>query len=383
MYPLTVGMVIGTKQLSDEVRSVLQALGCRVVLDQNEAGDWNEFLAKLDRLRPNVVLYDVAKLQDGLDEPLRRIRAARTSPPVFAIDTSATPERILRAIHAGAVEFLYPPVAAPLKEALEKLADETRRQNDAQGHGRIAGFVSAKGGCGATTVAIHTAMEIPALTDQRVLLADLDLESGLISFLMGATASYSLLEVVENLDRLDASFWKGLVFEGRPGLDVLGSVPTPNFQPTPTPEQMHDVLRFLRSQYGAVILDLGRSVTPLLMSAFEHVDSIFLVSPLEIPALHRAEHIATTLLNRGCPKDRLQVILNRMPKDPEVTVPELEKMIGASVFITVPNDYPALNECYSEGSFLPAGHRLSRQFAEVAAHLVGVPAKKKTFSLLA
>jgi pilus assembly protein CpaE len=146
---------------------------------------------------------------------------------------------------------------------------------------------------------------------------------------------------------------------------------------------MHDVLRFLRNQYGAVILDLGRSVTPLLMSTFEHVDSIFLVSPLEIPALHRAEHIATTLLNRGCPKDRLQVILNRMPKDPEVTVPELEKMIGVSVFITVPNDYPALNECYSEGSFLPAGHRLARQFAEVAAHVLGVPAKKKTLSLLA
>lgn len=383
MYPLTVAMVIGTKQLGDEVRPVLQALGCRVVLDQNEVGDWNEFLAKLDRLRPNVVLYDVARLQDGMEEPLRRIRAAKAPPPVFAVDTSATPERILRAIHAGATEFLYPPVGSPLKEALDKLAEEARRQTDSQGHGRIAAVVSAKGGCGATTVAIHTAMEICSLTDQRVLLADLDLESGLISFLMGATAPYSLLDVVENLDRLDASFWKGLVFEGRPGVDVLGSAPTPNFQPVPTPDQMHDVLRFLRVQYGAVVLDLGRSVTPLLMSTFEHADSVFLVTPLEIPALHCAEHIATTLLNRGCPKDRLQVILNRMPKDPEVTMPELEKMIGAPVFIAVPSDYPALNECYSEGRFLPASHRLSRRFAEVAAHVLGVPAKKKNFSLLA
>jgi len=383
VYPLTVALVIGTKPLGDEIRPVLQAFGCRVVLDQNDVGDWNEFLGKLDRLRPNVVLYDVARLQEGMEEPLKRIRAAHLPPLVFAVDTSATPERILRAIHAGASEFIYPPAAAPLKEALEKLAEETRRQTDSQGHGRIAAFVSAKGGCGTTTIAIHTAMEIRSLTDERVLLADLDLESGLISFLMGAAGSYSLLDVVENLDRLDASFWKGLVSEGRPGVDVLGSVPTPNFQPLPTADQMHDVLRFLRGQYGAVVLDLGRAVTPLLMSTFEHVDNVFVVTPLEIPALHCAEHIAATLLNRGCPKDRLHVILNRVPNDPEVTLPELENMIGAPVFITVPNDYAALNECYSEGKFLPASHRLSRRFAEVAAHILGVPARKKNFALLA
>jgi len=77
VYPLTVALVIGTKPLGDEIRPVLQAFGCRVVLDQNDVGDWNEFLGKLDRLRPNVVLYDVARLQEGMEEPLKRIRAAR------------------------------------------------------------------------------------------------------------------------------------------------------------------------------------------------------------------------------------------------------------------------------------------------------------------
>jgi len=34
MYPLTVAIVIGTRQLSEEARPVLQSLGCRVALDQ-------------------------------------------------------------------------------------------------------------------------------------------------------------------------------------------------------------------------------------------------------------------------------------------------------------------------------------------------------------
>lgn len=383
MYPLTVALVIGAKKLGDEVRSTLQTLGCQIVLDQSDVMDWSEFLAKLERLRPSVALYDVTGLQEGMEEPIEKIRALPTPPAVFAVDTSATPQRVLRAIHAGAAEFIFPPVGAPLKEALEKLGDQVKRQVDEKGHGRIAAFVSAKGGCGATTIAAHSAMEIVSLTDERTLLADLDLESGLISFLMGSAAPYSLLDVLQNLDRLDASFWKGLVSEGRPGVDVLGSAPMPNYQPPPTSEQMHGLFRFLRTQYGAILLDLGRSVTPMLISALEHVDQLFLITALDIPALHRTERMVAALLKQGCPEDRLRVIVNRMPKDPETTVADLEKMIGAPIFLTVPSDYPALYECYSEGRFLPASHRLSKRYAEVAAHILGVSPRKKRFSLLA
>jgi len=383
MYPLTVAMVIGTKPLADEIRPVLQKLGCRVVLDQNEEGEWNEFLEKLERLRPNVVLYDVAKLQDGMEEPIRRIRAAHAPPAVFAVDASATPQRILRAIHAGAAEFLFPPMAGPLAEALEKLGEEIRGQVDSQGHGRVAALVSAKGGCGTTTIAAHMAMELVGLSEGKVLLADLDLESGLVSLLMGSSTPYCLLDVIENLDRLDEHFWKGLATEGRPGVDLLGSAPAPNYKPPPTPEQMHDVVRFLRTQYAAIVLDLGRSITPILMSTIEQVDALFLVTTLEIPALQRAASMTAALLNRGYPTDHLRVILNRMPRDPDATVAELEKMIGATVLIAVPSDYPALYECYSEGRFLSASHRLSRCYADIAAHVLGVTPRKKRFSLLA
>ncbi len=383
MYPLTVAIVIGTRQLSEEARPVLQSLGCRVALDQVEVNDWPEFVGTLERVHPDVVLYDIANSRTGMEEAIRLIRSAHNSPAIFVMDTSATPEKVLRAIHLGAAEFLYPPLTASLKEALQRVADEAKRQNDQQGRGRVAGFVSAKGGCGATTIAAHTALEIPSLTGEKVLLADLDLESGLVSFLMGISTPYSVLDVVENLDRLDANFWKGLISEGRPGVDVLSSVQMPNLRPAPNPDQMHDLIRFLRGQYGAVIFDLGRSVTPMLLATYEHVDSLFVVATLEVPALHRAEQIVTTMLNRGLPKDRLQVILNRMPRDPDVTIPELEKMMGTPIFTTVPSDYPALNECYSEGKFLPASNRLSRRIADVAAYVMGVAPQKKNFSLLA
>src|SRR5579871_5222869 len=268
MYPLTVGLVIENKQLWEEIQIVLKTLPFRTVLEQAEVDDWTEFLSKLERIRPDVLLFDISKSGAGLEEQVRRIRSTGLAPSFFAVDAAAEPEKILRAIRSGAAEFLYPPLAAPLQAALTKLADEkSTQQHDSHGGGKIAAFLSAKGGCGATTIACHAAVELAALVHQKVLLADLDLESGLVSFLMKATAQYSVLDAIQNLHRLDPNFWKALVSNGRPGVEVMGSAATPNLREAPEPEQIRDVLRFMRAQYSAVLLDLGRNLTKFSLAA--------------------------------------------------------------------------------------------------------------------
>lgn len=56
MYPLTIGLVIETKALWEEVQSSIQDLPVRVVLEQQEIGPWPAFLDKLQRMRPDVLL---------------------------------------------------------------------------------------------------------------------------------------------------------------------------------------------------------------------------------------------------------------------------------------------------------------------------------------
>ena len=87
--------------------------------------------------------------------------------------------------------------------------------------GKMIGFLSAKGGCGATTLACHVASELQNVTQKNVLLADLDLTSGMVGFLMKTPSSYSILDAIKNLSRLDESLWKALVVEHRPGLSVM------------------------------------------------------------------------------------------------------------------------------------------------------------------
>ena len=58
-----------------------------------------------------------------------------------------------------------------------------------------------------------------------MLLADLDVSAGMVAFLMKSVSPYSVADALNNVDRLDSSYWKALVSNGIPGLEVI-SAPT-------------------------------------------------------------------------------------------------------------------------------------------------------------
>src|SRR6202044_3499324 len=59
---------------------------------------------------------------------------------------------------------------------------------------KVIGLIGAKGGVGVTTIACTLAAELRRQTNQTTLLADLDMDAGLVAFLMNAESNYSLLE---------------------------------------------------------------------------------------------------------------------------------------------------------------------------------------------
>jgi pilus assembly protein CpaE len=385
MYPLTVGLAIETKELWEGVQSCVQDLAVRVVIEQQDVADFPGFRERVERMRPDILLLEIAKLRVPLEEVVRNIRSLCPEIMLIALHASAEPETILSAMRAGVNEFLNPPLAVSLRQALERRANERSKFRGDPNHpgGKTQGFLSAKGGCGATTIACHAAVELGRLGGRKVLLADFDMDAGMIGFLMKVKSPYSILDAVKNLQRLDASYWRALVSNGIPGVEIIAAPGASAFRPQPKEEQLRQVLGFLRSHYDHALVDLGRSLNPVALSVIEELDEVYLVTTLEVPAMHRAKHIIQTLFDSGFGKDRLRLILNRVPKRVDVTPEELEKMLGLPAYAMLPNDYPSLHDCYSEGKLLGRGSNLAQQLARFAAKLAGVlpEAGKKKFSL--
>jgi len=283
-------------------------------------------------------------------------------------------------MRAGANEFLHPPLAESLQAALEHILSSPDPDLVAAHRGKVIGFLSAKGGCGATTLACHVAAELQRLTRKNVLLADLDLTSGLVGFLMKTPNSYSILDAIKNIARLDESLWRALIVEYKPNFAVIPAPASYSRWDHPDEEQLRQVLQFMRTQHDWIVLDLGRSLNSMATAVLDEIDHLFLISTLEVVALHGLKAIVHGLFEQG---EKLQLVLNRTPKMMDISTQELENILGRSIYAALPNDYMGLYQSYSSGNLLDSNNRLAQHFGLLAAKIAGVsPIKsKKKFAL--
>ncbi len=377
--PAAVGIAIEQRELWDQVQASLRGLPVRIVMEQRDLKNWPSFIERLEFLRPDVVLLDITQLPQPLEACMRGIRNCLPDAMLVVLHTSAEPEVILTAVRSGANEFLYPPLETNLRKALERRGElRARVRDNVRPPGKLLGFVSPKGGCGATTIACHLAAELGRISVQRAelaLLADLDLESGIVGFLMKVKSPYSVLDALHNLHRLDLSYWNALVSSEWPGLEIISAPGGYLPSEAVSGERLRKVLAFARLHYAWTVVDLGCTLNQAVMTVLDEIEDIYLVITLEVPALHQAKQAVQTLINAGF-ANRLHVILNRTPQRPDVTPEELERILGLPIETMLPNDYYALYDAFCKGKLLPAGSHLSRQISSFASRLAGVPAEK-------
>jgi pilus assembly protein CpaE len=377
MYPLTIGLAIENRELWEQAQACLAELPFRIIVEHQDTGDLSNFYDRLERMRPDVVLVDISTWKDSLDTLSAAIRTAAGDPMIVALNTSADSDAILASLRAGINEYLYPPLQESLRKALEKRSVDRSRRRDgaAKTGGKAFGFFSAKGGCGATTLICHVAAEL-GRQNQKVLLLDLDLDAGMIAFITKTKAVYSILDAVNNLHRLDSHYWKALVSNGIPGVEIISAPLTLASKQQPKDDQIRHVIGFARPQYDWTLVDLGRSLSRMAMAALEEIDEAVLVTTLDVPALHQSKQIIQTLLDGGYGKQRIRLVLNRTPKRLDITPGDLEKMLGLPIFCMIPNDYPELYEAYAEGRMLGKGSALSKQISRLANKLASLEEEK-------
>jgi pilus assembly protein CpaE len=198
----------------------------------------------------------------------------------------------------------------------------------------------------------------------------------MVAFITKTKSVYSILDAVNNLHRLDIHYWKALVSNGIPGVEIVSSPLALASKQQPKDEQIRQVLSFARPHYDWTLVDLGKSLSRLGMAALEEIDEACLVTTLEVPALHQSKQIIQTLIDSGYGKNRIKLILNRAPKRLDITPGELEKMLGTAIFAMVPNDYPELYETYAEGRMLNRTSELGKQIAKLAGKLANLEEDK-------
>ncbi len=370
MSALSAAVIVADQTLSVDAVSCIDNLPVRVTIDEEHLDDVEELLDQVERHRVDVVLVEWKLLKIPIEEFARRLKLTSSDPVIFVLEAEAVADHILEAMKAGAREYFCPPLVTPLREAFERLAAVRQEQVLSQQKklGRIYGFLSAKGGCGATTFASHVAIETAKRAEKPVLLADFDFEAGLLRFILKAKPSYSLRDALNNMHRMDASFWKALVTKHGEKLDFISAPEELTERATPDPRQLARLLRFIRANYPIAVLDFGRWHSAAVVESLGDIESLFLIVTQDLRVMENAKELIELARERGR-VDRIKVLVNRVTAKQKPDLAGLESYLGVRPAGVFSDDTEALYETWSEGRMLDANAGLGKQLAALSKSL--------------
>lgn len=341
----------------------------QVLQTQSSYPDLEAFELTLCIHNPEVLFLGVDSLSDALD---LRQHAGKLLPSLAIIGFSPSPdqETLIGLMRVGIRDF----VNTPDPKVLSKLADRVAKDLENQptvspSLGKVTAFLPAKPGAGATTTATSMSSFLAEHGGGKVLLADLDFGNGLAAFMLKLGERYSIADALDKASAMDEHLWLSLVTRvGR--LDVLAS-PKRGLEVPIEPQQVQSLLTLARRLYGQVLVDLPGNLDYIELFTLSQALRIVMVCTPEVPVLHLAR-VKLTLLKKLRLIDRVSVVMNRWNESTGMSRRELEDVLGAPIFLALPNDYPSIRNAQARGTSVRPDSSLGRSIAELGEKIFHV-----------
>jgi pilus assembly protein CpaE len=332
----------------------------------------------LRQSKPDVVLIDIpAQAQPALEciEFLHFNLPDCLLVPVG----NTTPQLIVSAMRAGAGEYLERPLRPEsLREAISRAITALDKRS-MDNRARLYCFINAKGGSGATTAAVNTAVALAA-KDGPVLLIDLS-NPGATSLQLNVRPRFTLADAFANFQRLDWSLLESLMTDCSGGLMLLAGADEP--LPPCTSDTLARIMDALTPRFRHIVIDASSRFDELSRACCEFSDQVLLVAQPEVGALWSAAKVRKYLAS-SCHDHRIGLLLNRYRKMSGLDDEQIESAVGCKILWTIQNQYISVARSIENGIPVARDRRseLSKAFAGLAALLLGekpeeLPAQEK------
>jgi pilus assembly protein CpaE len=298
------------------------------------------------------VVVDVTGIEDAqatLDD------LARVCPPdvqVFVVgeNTDITFYRLL--VHdLGVTEYLPKPLTRDSIQRLllPRLAGGTAEPAGGRG-GHLVAVCGARGGVGATTVAVSLAHELSDVAKAHVALLDLHLQGGAAALMLSGRPGPGLRIALEDSERADSLFLERTAIAVEPRLRLIAAD-----EPIGTTLQVSSggvarVLDLLQRKFNYVVVDLPMPVPQEMNWAIVMARQVVVVLAPDVASLRDAQAIrqfviattgsdrVVTVLNRADTKGGLQasLIARGLGGKPDAVIPDLGRRMIEAVNLGVP-----------------------------------------------
>ncbi len=376
MHGIGVALLSEDREHLSELQNRLDNTGLsRMVFSHTgfPAGPTDPILRQIQDSRAEVVVVDIAP--ENFQAAVRAIELLQANTlqlAIFACGGMNQPTTIVAAMRAGACEYLdYNAGAESLLEALTRFSSSRTRNRGVGGKARIFTFLSAKGGAGATTAAVNTALALQQ-AHGNVVLVDFA-PVGHAQLHLNLRPSFGVPDALENLHRLDASLLEGLMTTSKDGLHLLAGPQQP-YHSVPTPAELARLFDLLVNHYRYVVVDASSRLDSTTHLLSDLSNAVLLVAQTDVVSLWSAGRIHA-FLEEGAGRNRLRMVLNRYKKIPGFSDEDVENSTRCKVLWKIPNAFQAISPAIDHGTpvVLQKTQEVSRSFCGLAEALAEAP----------
>lgn len=318
------------------------------------------------------------------------IIAAKPFLPVIVVADSFDQNLLLTVIRLGARDFIKigtraSEVVAEVKRLIPRDGVLYETQADDR-RGRITAVISARPGTHSPMLALHLALAIQET--EPTLLLDLGVPHGDAMLYLGLTSSYSFIDAIRSLRRIDATLIQTGFGRHKSGLTVL-SMPEDPWSGTPfTSADVSVLLRSLRRHFSRIVVNLGGMVgSDFLLLLLGNADQTLLLVEQSVPSCRQNMQLIKHLREEKILLNSAGVVvdhyLSKMPPDAE----SIAQSFGLPLLSTLPSSGMARLATMNSGESmfeLSPNDPYSLSVRKLAEKLLNIPAthKKRKYRLL-
>jgi pilus assembly protein CpaE len=326
-------------------------------------------MRRVESASPDVILLDIPP-----ENPLQALRGvellhqAMPETAVVVIGSLTQPQVIVNSMRAGAREFLErPTTTGDLLEAFVRLSAKQRSARRDENRAGIFTVLNAKGGSGATTVAVNLALALQA-AHGNVALVDIA-QLGHAALHLNLKPAFTVSDAVRNLHRLDRSLLESFMTRHSGGLQLLAG----NLLPMPVEPSTAEFARLfdlLGGTYRYVVVDASSRLDATTRLVCNLSRTVLMVATADLAGIWSAPRIQEHLGDTGS-KDKFQLILNRFRKNPSFRENDVEAASGLKILWKIPNQYFVVSTAIDRGvPVVGQSHgELARAFSGLASRL--------------
>jgi len=332
---------------------------------------------------PDVTIVDIPN--DNTPMALRAVELLHQEmpdSPIFAIGSLSQPQVIVNAMRAGAREFIErPTTTTDLIEAFVRLTAAQRRVRQEGTRGKVFSVINAKGGNGATTVAVNLALALHAAHGQTALIDLAPL--GHAALHMNLKPAFNVADATRNLHRMDSSLLESFMVKHSSGLQLLAGSTTPAAVDPSTAEFVR-LFDMLVTHFRYVVVDASSRFDAASRLIANLSETVLLVACPDVASLWSAARVQQYLGETGS-RERVRLVLNRYRKVPGFSEADAEAAAGCKLLWRVPNQYFAVSSAIDRGTPVmdQRGSEIARCFSGLAQELTrnDVEVKRAAWSL--